>query len=143
MAGVTDAAFRRLAIEQGAGLTYTEMVSAKGLKYGNKKTAQLISPAANEDFFGVQLFASDTASLKQSIEIIANEFEGAVSVFDINMGCPAPKVTNNGEGSALMKEPKKASGIIAAAVKALPQCKAANKRFSRRALMRKSNSARG
>jgi tRNA-dihydrouridine synthase B len=118
MAGVTDAAFRRIAIEQGAGLTYTEMVSAKGLKYGNKKTTQLISPAANEDFFGVQLFASDTNSLKQSIEMIQTIHEGAVSVFDINMGCPAAKVTNNGEGSALMKEPKKASGIIAAAVKA-------------------------
>lgn len=117
MAGVTDAAARHLAIEQGAGLTYTEMVSAKGLKYGNKKTTLLISPAANEDFFGVQLFASDPESLMQSIEIIQNEFESAVSVFDINMGCPAPKVTGNGEGSALMKDLPKASKVIAAALK--------------------------
>lgn len=117
MAGVTDAAARHLAIEHGAGLTYTEMVSAKGLKHGNKKTTLLISPAANEDFFGVQLFASETESLMQSIEIVQNEFESAVSVFDINMGCPAPKVTSNGEGSALMKDLPKASKVIAAAVK--------------------------
>ena len=117
MAGVTDAAARHLAIEQGAGLTYTEMVSAKGLKYGNKKTTLLISPAANEDFFGVQLFASDTEPLMQSIEILQDKYEEAISVFDINMGCPAPKVTNNGEGSALMKDPAKASKVISAALK--------------------------
>jgi len=118
MAGVTDAAFRQLAIEQGAGLTYTEMVSAKGLKYGNKKTSSLISPASNEDIFGVQLFTGDSQALVQSIKMLLDQYENTISVFDINMGCPAPKVTNNGEGCALMKDLPKASGIIAAAAAA-------------------------
>ena len=115
MAGVTDRAFRTLAIEQGAGLTYTEMVSAKGLDYGNKKTGELISPAPNEDFFGVQLFASEIEPLKRSIELLQERYS-AISVFDINMGCPAPKITKNGEGSALMKTPDIASKLIKAAV---------------------------
>ena len=71
MAGVTDAAFRQLAIEQGAGFSYTEMVSAKGLHYGSQKTASLLSPADNEDIFGVQLFGRDTDALRQSIEALA------------------------------------------------------------------------
>lgn len=115
MAGVTDRAYRTLAIEQGAGLTYTEMVSAKGLDYGNKKTGELISPATNEDFFGVQLFASETEPLKRSIELLQERYS-AISVFDINMGCPAPKITKNGEGSALMNTPDIASKLIKAAV---------------------------
>ena len=115
MAGVTDRAFRQIAIEQGAGLTYTEMVSAKGLEYGNQKTALLISPADNEDFFGVQLFAGEPSPLKQSIAELQEKYP-AISVFDINMGCPAPKITENGEGSALMKDPVKASALIKAAV---------------------------
>lgn len=115
MAGVTDRAYRMLAIEQGAGLTYTEMVSAKGLDYGNKKTGELISPATNEDFFGVQLFASEIEPLKRSIELLQERYR-AISVFDINMGCPAPKITKNGEGSALMKTPGIASKLIKAAV---------------------------
>ena len=115
MAGVTDRAFRQIAIEQGAGLTYTEMVSAKGLEYGNQKTALLISPAENEEFFGVQLFAGEPSPLKQSITQLQEKYP-AISVFDINMGCPAPKITKNGEGSALMKDPVKASALIKAAV---------------------------
>ena len=114
MAGVTDKAFRQIAIEYGAGLTYTEMVSAKGLDYGNRRTAQLINPADNEDFFGVQLFASEPEPLRSSIEALQNSYP-AISVFDINMGCPAPKITKNGEGSALMKEPEKAAALISAA----------------------------
>ncbi len=115
MAGVTDRAFRQIAIEYGAGLTYTEMVSAKGLEYGNKKTAQLINPADNEDFFGVQLFAGEPEPLKQSIAELQEKYP-AICVFDINMGCPAPKITKNGEGSALMKDPSRASALISAAV---------------------------
>jgi len=115
MAGVTDAAFRSLAIEYGAGFTYTEMVSAKGLSYNNKKTGDLIYPAQNEDIFGVQLFASETEPLKKSIEVL-QEKHPTISVFDINMGCPAPKITKNGEGSALMKTPELASNLIKAAV---------------------------
>lgn len=120
MAGVTDAAFRQLAIEQGAGFTYTEMVSAKGLKFGSSKTSALLAPAANEDVFGVQLFASDVDALRRSIELLSHEYNASISLFDINMGCPAPKITGNGEGSALMRNIPLAEKIITAAVKASP-----------------------
>ncbi len=116
MAGVTDAAFRHIAIEQGASLTYTEMVSAKGLKYGNAKTASLLSFADNERIVGIQLFASDTDALKASIESLQERDFDRIALFDINMGCPAPKITSNGEGCALMKTPKLASALIKAAV---------------------------
>lgn len=118
MAGVTDTAFRQLAIEQGAGFTYTEMISTKGLKYGNKKTSLLINPAEGEDIFGVQLFTSDIESLTQSIDMLLGQYKDAISVFDINMGCPAPKITRNEQGSALMKDLPKAGKIIAAAANA-------------------------
>ncbi|MDD5018243.1 MAG: tRNA-dihydrouridine synthase family protein, partial [Eubacteriales bacterium] len=116
MAGITDAAFRQIAIEQGAGFTYTEMVSAKGLQYGSKKTGTLLYPAANEDVFGVQLFSSDIAALKKSIELLSEKYQSRIAVFDINMGCPAPKITANGEGCALMKNMPLAAKIIQAAV---------------------------
>ncbi|MGI5849388.1 MAG: tRNA dihydrouridine synthase DusB [Christensenellales bacterium] len=118
MAGVTDAAFRQLAIEQGAGLTYTEMVSAKGLKYGSSKTSLLTDPAPNENVFGVQLFSSDTEAVTQSIEWLFGKYPDRILLFDINMGCPAPKITANGEGCALMNDMPLASKIIRAAVKA-------------------------
>ena len=118
MAGVTDAAFRQIAIEQGAGFSYTEMVSAKGLHYGSAKTASLLTPAANERVFGVQLFASDTDALSHSIKLLAEQYTGRITLFDINMGCPAPKITGNGEGSALMKDLPLAERIISAAVAA-------------------------
>lgn len=115
MAGVTDAAFRHIAIEQGADFTYTEMVSAKGLKYGSAKTASLLAFAENEKEFGVQLFASDVDALKSSIEVLLGQYSERIALFDINMGCPAPKITSNGEGSALMKSPELASKLIKAA----------------------------
>lgn len=117
MAGVTDAAFRHIAIEQGADFTYTEMVSAKGLKYGSVKTASLLAIAENEKQIGVQLFASDIDALTSSIETLLEQCADRIALFDINMGCPAPKITSNGEGSALMKSPELASRLIKAAVK--------------------------
>ncbi len=117
MAGVTDAAFRHIAIEQGADFTYTEMVSAKGLKYGSAKTASLLAFADNEKEIGVQLFASDADALTSSINTLLDNYAGRIALFDINMGCPAPKITSNGEGSALMKNPELASRLIKAAVK--------------------------
>ncbi len=116
MAGVTDAAFRHIAIEQGASLTYTEMVSAKGLKYGNARTESLLSFAENERSVGIQLFASDADALKASIESLQERDTDRIALFDINMGCPAPKITSNGEGCALMKNPKLASTLIKTAV---------------------------
>lgn len=115
MAGVTDAAFRHIAIEQGADFTYTEMVSAKGLAYGSSRTASLLAFAENEKEFGVQLFAGDVDALKISIEALLERYSERIALFDINMGCPAPKITSNGEGSALMKSPALASALIKAA----------------------------
>lgn len=116
MAGVTDAAFRHIAIEQGASLTYTEMVSAKGLKYGSAKTASLLSFAENEKTLGVQLFASDCEALRASIGMLQEHDGERIALFDINMGCPAPKITGNGEGCALMKNLPLAARLIQTAV---------------------------
>ena len=120
MAGITDAAFRQLAIDQGAGFTYTEMVSAKGLQYKSKKTAALLYPAVNEDVFGVQLFSGSTDAIRHSISLLSEQYQSRISVFDINMGCPAPKITGNGEGCALMKDLPLASKIIKSAVLTSP-----------------------
>ena len=122
MAGITDAAFRHIAINQGAGLTFTEMISAKGLEYGSHKTASLLSPADNEDFFGVQLFASDPEAIKFCVNQLSEAFPCRLCVIDINMGCPAPKITSGAQGCALMKDMPLAERIIRAAVKesALP-----------------------
>ncbi len=116
MAGVTDSAFRHIAIEMGAGFTYTEMTSALGLKYGSKKTKELLSPAPDEDKFGVQLFGSEPAAIAQSIELIYEAYPERTALFDINMGCPAPKITGNGEGCALMNDLPLAQKIISSAV---------------------------
>lgn len=120
MAGVTDAAFRQLCIEQGAERTYTEMVSAKGLKYGSAKTGALLNLAENERKIGVQLFASDPDALHESIEILSESHGSRIAVFDINMGCPAPKITGNGEGCALMKNPALAEKLIQTAASVSP-----------------------
>ena len=122
MAGITDSAFRRLCIEQGCDFTITEMVSANGLHYKNRKTQELISISEAEKPCGVQLFGHDPEIIAETVERL---FEGLVSksevsIVDINMGCPAPKITSNGDGSALMKNPALAGKIIEAAVKVSP-----------------------
>lgn len=118
MAGITDAAFRHIAIEMGAGLTYTEMVSAKGLEYGSAKTASLLSPAENEHVFGVQLFASDPDAVVYSINQLIQAHPSRLCVIDINMGCPAPKITSGASGCALMKDMPLSQRIIRAAASA-------------------------
>ena len=120
MAGVTDAAFRQLAIEQGAGLTYTEMISAKGLQFGSEKTALLTAPAPSENIFGVQLFSSDAGALAQSIAWLFEAFGDRITLFDLNMGCPAPKITANQEGCALMNNLPLAAKLIQTARGASP-----------------------
>lgn len=120
MAGVTDSAFREIVVEFGAGFTFTEMASANGVKYGSKKTREIISPAQNEDFFGVQVFGSDPDTISRSIEAIFPLYPNRISVFDINMGCPTPKITGNGEGCSLMNDMPRAASIIKAAVKVSP-----------------------
>lgn len=116
MAGVTDLPFRLLCSKQGAGLTCMEMVSAKAIWYGNKNTESLLEIHPEEGPTSLQLFGSDPEIVSEMAKRIA---ERPFSILDINMGCPVPKVVNNGEGSALMQRPKLAGEIIAATVKAI------------------------
>ena len=104
MAGVTDLGFRTVCRELGAGYTVTEMVSAKALCYQDKKSLPLLELGEGEHPAAVQLFGSDPACMEQAAGIAA-EKSGA-DILDINMGCPVPKVVNNGEGSALLKNPE-------------------------------------
>lgn len=115
MAGVTDRVFRRLCRREGCVLAYTEMVSAKGLCHGNAATARLMAVDDDETAVVLQLFGSEPAVFEQALTVIDREKFAAI---DINMGCPVRKVTCNSEGSALMRDPVRASQIIAAAVKA-------------------------
>lgn len=116
MAGVTDLPFRLLCREQGCGLLYTEMVSAKAVYYGNRNTEILLESDEREHPVALQLFGSEPrlmADMAKKLE------EKPFDLFDINMGCPVPKVVNNGEGSALMKNPKLAGEIVRQMVRAV------------------------
>lgn len=116
MAGVTDLPFRLLCKEQGAGLLCMEMVSAKAIMYKNRNTQSLLEIDPRENPVSLQLFGSDP----DIISNIAHEIEERpFDLLDINMGCPVPKIVNNGEGSALMKNPKLAGEIIRKTVKAI------------------------
>jgi len=115
MAGVTDLPFRLLCKEQGAGLLCMEMISAKAILYKNKNTQSLLAIDEREKPVSLQLFGSDPDIMAQ----IAKEIEDRpYDILDINMGCPVPKIVNNGEGSALMKNPKLVGEIIEKVVKA-------------------------
>lgn len=116
MAGVTDLPFRLLCKEQGAGLICMEMVSAKAIYYKNKNTEALLEIDKREKPVSLQLFGSDPeimAAMAHQIE------ERPFDILDINMGCPVPKVVNNGEGSALLKDPALVRKIVTAVVKAI------------------------
>lgn len=117
MAGVTDAAFRQICSEKGAGYTVTELVSAKALCYHDTKTAQLLRPFPGEKPFAAQIFGSDVNCMVEAAQM-AIEISGA-DILDINMGCPVGKVVKNGDGSALMKDPEKAARIAEAVVRAV------------------------
>ena len=116
MAGVTDLAFRRTCRELGAGLTVTEMVSAKALCYQDRKSRGLLKIGPGEHPVSAQIFGSDPVCMAEAAQI-AREISGA-DIIDINMGCPVGKVVSNGDGSALMKDPEKAARIAEAVVKA-------------------------
>lgn len=114
MAGVTDLPFRVLCKEQGAGLVYTEMVSAKAILYHNRNTEKLMETDPSEHPVSLQLFGNEPETMAEAAaEIEELPFE----ILDINMGCPVPKVVNNGEGSALMKNPDLAADIVRAVVR--------------------------
>lgn len=116
MAGVTDLPFRLLCREQGAGLLCMEMVSAKAIYYKNKNTESLMEIHPKEHPVSLQLFGSDSDILA---EMAAKIEERPFEILDFNMGCPVPKVVNNGEGSALMKNPKLVEEILTKMVRAV------------------------
>jgi len=117
MAGVTDLAFRTVCREMGAGLTYTEMVSAKALVYQDRKTRCLLLLGIGEHPAAAQIFGSDVTCMAEGAAL-AHEISGA-DFIDINMGCPVGKVVNSGDGCALMRDPDRAMRIIEAVIKSV------------------------
>ncbi len=120
LAGYTNYPFRKLCLSYGAGLTFTEMVSAKGLHYGSEGTKELLYSGEEEKIKAVQLFGNDPDILKEACE---SEALKPFHIVDINMGCPMPKIYNNGEGSALLADMPLAKRLVAA-------CKATGKKVS-------------
>lgn len=116
MAGVTDLPFRLLCKEQGAGLLCMEMISAKAIQYNNKNTKALLTIHPEEEPVSLQLFGSDPDVIS---EIAKRIEELPFAILDINMGCPVPKIVRNGEGSALMNQPKLVHEIVSKTVKAI------------------------
>lgn len=110
MAGVTDAAFRAVCREHGADITVTEMVSSRALVYQDSKTSSLLLRNDGESPFAVQLFGNDPEVMRKAAEIAVERV--SPDFIDINMGCPTPKIVNNGDGSALMKNPALAAEIV-------------------------------
>ena len=114
MAGVSDIAFRTVCREFGADLTFTEMVSAKGLSYANEKTRHLLDLADGESKVGVQLFGHEPDTMASQAAWVENVMGDTLAYIDINMGCPARKIVSKGDGSALMKDPELAARIVSA-----------------------------
>lgn len=117
MAGVADSAFRSLCASFGAVFTVSEMVSAKGLVMGDGKSARLMRFDDRTCPAGIQLFGADPSYIAEAVPVVMTEKPDFI---DLNMGCPAPKVTKNGSGSALMRDPAKIERIVAAAAKVSP-----------------------
>lgn len=114
MAGVSDEAFRVLCLEQGADLTYTEMVSAKGLSYANEKTKNLLHLAPEESHIAVQIFGHEPDTMAHQAVWVEKTLGDKLAYIDINMGCPARKITRKGDGAALMADPDLAAQITEA-----------------------------
>ena len=114
LAGYTNYPFRRLCKGYGAGLCHTEMVSAKGLKYGSENTKELLYTDEREGICAAQIFGSEPEIMRMACE---NEALAPFPIIDINMGCPVPKIYKNGEGSALLENPKLAEKIVKECVK--------------------------
>lgn len=118
MAGFSDRTFRILCRERGADLVFSEMISAKGLLHRSAKTRALYFAAAEDEPFSVQLFGSEPEIVAKAVRIVERDLEDKLLSIDLNMGCPAPKIASNGDGSALMLDPPLAGRIVSAAVKA-------------------------
>ncbi len=114
IAGFTDVGFRDIAARYGASLTYTEMISCKGMVYGSEKTKELLATTDNERVKAVQIFGADPQIMAKAC--CMQEIQ-KFDIIDINMGCPVPKIVNNGEGSALLNNPKLAAEIVKNVVK--------------------------
>ena len=113
MAGITDLPFRLLCKENGAGLIYSEMISSKAIMYGDKKTERIAKIDDRERPVAIQIFGHELDAIEYSVKY----FQDKADIIDINMGCPAPKVTKNGDGSALLKNPMLIRDIVNIAVK--------------------------
>lgn len=118
MAGYTDIAFRALCMSFGCDLAYTEMVSAKGLLYGSVRTAEYLHLGDDEPKIAVQLFGHEPDVLARAAERVCRALGKRLCSIDLNMGCPAPKIVNNGDGSALLKNPALSGELVKAAVRA-------------------------
>ena len=114
MAGVTDIAMRTLCREQGADMTFTEMVSAKGLSYANEKTRHLLDLADGEKQVAVQLFGHEPNTMASQAAWIEDAMGDSLAYLDVNMGCPVRKIAGKGDGAALMREPNLAASIVSA-----------------------------
>ena len=114
MAGYTDYSFRKLALNSGYGLCFTELVSAKGLLYKSRNSDSLLFCGEDKNKTGAQIFGSDAYSMRCAIE---SDYLKDFPIIDVNMGCPVPKVYKNGDGSALLKDIKKAESILKECVK--------------------------
>ena len=115
MAGFTDLPFRLICEEYGCNFTFTEMINAKALCYHDEKTTQMLDISGQKRYVGVQIFGSEVEYIGRAVKII-NDLDRFAHI-DINMGCPAPKIVKNGDGSALMKNPSLASKIVEEAKK--------------------------
>ena len=116
LAGITDAPFRRLCRKYGADVVCTEMVSSRGIYYKDKKTAELLAFTEEEQPIGIHLFGNEPDIMAYAAKVVE---ERTPAFIDINMGCPMPKIVNNGDGCALMKNPVLAGKVIEATVKAV------------------------
>ena len=116
MAGVTDMTYRKLCIDHGCGLAYSEMVSAKAIVYGSAKTVQLALNHESSHPFTLQLFGHEPEIMAEALRILEGNSELSFDILDINMGCPAPKIFKNGDGSALMRSPKLIEDMVKAVV---------------------------
>ena len=112
MAGVTDTAYRIIAHEMGCPLCYAEMVSSQGIHFRNERTLSMLASEPGERPLAMQIFANTPEMAAEAASYV--ESLGTADILDFNMGCPAPKIVKNGEGSALMREPEKAERILAA-----------------------------
>lgn len=119
MAGVSDEVFREICLSYGAQLTYTEMVSAKALSFGNVKTRDLLTLAPSEDKVVVQIFGHEPLTMAAEAARLEQEMGDRIFSFDINMGCPARKIAGKGDGSALMRDPLLAGRIVEEMVRAV------------------------